>query len=219
MSKLSPREFLGARVKFVRLSDNTRFFGWIVDFSAQHLEVEAMSDKLLAPGERFVFDIPGSKFAALCEATLTNFETFDPSRNGDVTMVPGSNVTIIEARFITLRFKIEGSLKYAKSEDQFRIRIGQMPVTILGQGQPVTAMVVDVGERGMGLTSPVILEPTKVPVSFEVSTPIGAVVGKGVIRYCEPDSQNSGRYRAGLLITELGRLDAPRWLRLVREVL
>ncbi|MCW5940435.1 MAG: hypothetical protein KF884_12370 [Fimbriimonadaceae bacterium] len=218
MSRLSPKDFIGSRTKFVRMSDNAQFLGWVVNFSGQCLEIETTTEHVMSPGDRFLFDVVGRRSSACCEATLTEVENFDPTGQGNVSTVQGSDIKIIEANSITLSFRIEGTLRYTRSEDAFRIRTSPMPVVIKGSGQPISASVVDVGERGFGFVSSVIFEPSNTPISFEVSTPIGVVLGKGVIRYCEPAAANSGRFRGGVLMTELGRLDAPRWLRFVREM-
>jgi hypothetical protein len=202
----------------VRHLDKASFDGWVANFTNQCIEVETPNERGLAVGQRFSFEVAGRLSAASFEAVLLALDSLEATIQRFGNDVQVVNLLTAGALCETLTFKVEGSLRYSTQNQSFRIRTGSMTVMIEGPSQPVEATIIDASERGFGFVSGTALEPSSTPTAFEVSTPLGPVAGRGLVRYSRPDQANPGKFRGGILMCELGRLDGTRWLRFIREM-
>ncbi|MER3495393.1 MAG: hypothetical protein C4320_00310 [Armatimonadota bacterium] len=54
-------------------------------------------------------------------------------------------------------------------------------------------------------------------IRFEIDGLYGPVAGTAEVRYCRADPQDPARFRIGLLILQVGRIDQARWVRMLRN--
>jgi hypothetical protein len=109
-----------------------------------------------------------------------------------------------------VRFDFRRTPRYEPTRENARTCVRNVSGTLSFEGEVVDVTVLDVSATGIGFLTYAPL-PTNSAVTFTLETPFGPVKVSGEVRYCRSDTLRFGLYRAGSLITEMGRLDRARW--------
>jgi hypothetical protein len=177
------------RTRLQRIKDAKFFSGWVNDFDEQEVRVRLSATGECEPGDRFLVEIFGAETIAMFQATITM--AFDNQAY----------------------LSVFGPVQYRRSTENARLCVTGMFGTITADNVEIEARVADISRAGVGL----ILRKSvtrKAVVHLKLATPAGEVTGEGEVRYCRPDPSGNGSFRAGILLSELGRLEKARWLRL-----
>ncbi len=215
MSRITPRDFIGTRCRMHRLRDARIFHGWIQTMFGSRVEVLTPADAFVQIGEKFRFELHGRKTSAVFDACLTDVEQFDVESQGVEYAVEGSAAKVVEAEWIVLQFNIDGQFRYANALQPFRIRTTNIEIKVIARDWTCQATSVDVSMKGIAILHDQQVEPGQ-KVKFEAMTPLGKVMGEAIIRQCQ--KAKGGKFRLGLQLCDLGRLDKPRWERLITEL-
>ena len=103
--------------------------------------------------------------------------------------------------------------RYEPARESSRTRVRNVCGTLSYQGESVDVDVLDVSVGGVGFSTYAPI-PVGAEVKLSLDTPHGPVKVSGQVRYCRSDPQRMGLYRAGAMVTEMGRLDRARWNKL-----
>jgi hypothetical protein len=174
------------RVRLQRIADARFFSGWIVEMSNKDASILLNDLETMEVGDIVVGEVSGRENRALFDAQVT--KTLQ-----DVT-----------------HFDFRRTPRYEPSRENPRTLVRNVSGMLSFQGEDVDVSVLDVSVGGIGFLTYAPL-PVGSLVKFCLETPHGPVKVSGEVRYCRSDAHRFGLYRAGALITELGRLDRARW--------
>lgn len=198
-----------------RLKDAQILHGWIQTMFGSRVEVLTPADSFVQIGERFRFELHGRKTSAVFDASLTGVEQFDVQSQGVEYAIEGTGMKVVEAEWITFQFNIDGQFRYANALQPFRIRTSNIEIKISGKDWTCQSSTIDVSSSGLSLLFESAIDIGQ-KVKFEAATPLGAVLGGAIVRSCQ--KTRDGKYRIGLQLADMGRLDKPRWDRLISEL-
>lgn len=187
--------FIQTRARLQRIGDMKFFSGWVE--AINHVQVRIRLKNSNVPvnrGERFSVEIAGKEQTA--------------AFIGEVTDVAGLVIELLLPRGMALMPKKESA----------RVSMFGVQGRIMCEGSEYAITLVDMSENGLGVLCSSQLE-RGVQIDFEVFTPIGSVNGTGEIRYCRSDGDASGKYRAGILVHSLDRIERARWNQLLNSTL
>ena len=181
--------FANMRTRLQRIKDAKFFSGWVNDFDEQEVRVRLSSPGECEPGDRFLVEIFGTETVATFQA--------------------GVSMAFDNQAYLN----VFGPIQYRRATENARLCVTGMFGTISSEGGDIEARVADISRAGVGLILRKAV-PRKTVVHIKLCTPAGEVAGDGEIRYCRPDPSGNGSFRAGVRLSELGRLEKARWLRL-----
>jgi hypothetical protein len=184
--------FANTRARMQRLKDARFFSGWVKSFDEGEVRIRLSSPGDSDPGDRFLIELYGEETVAMFQAGITM--SFDNQ----------AYLTIL------------GPVQYRRTTENARLAISGVFGTVVAEGEEIEARVADISRTGIGLVVRKSLN-RKSTVQFKLSTPAGEVTGDGEVRYCRPDTSGNGSFRAGIKLTELGRLEKARWMRLFEK--
>lgn len=184
--------FINTRARLQRLSDAKFFAGWVKEFSRTDLVVRCAEPVIVAPADVFMVQVHGHTSTALFRAVLSHqFEA-------------------------ELFFTIPEPVRFLTAHEAVRVSVNGLTALVTSNGRAVEAQVVDLSVKGAGLiTTCEFTKGDKVTIAF--STPLGPVECTGVVRYAKPDPAEDDKYRLGLELDELGRIERARWQRLIEQ--
>ena len=182
--------FLNTRTRLQRLSDARFFSGWVAGFADGHLNVTLPAGCELAAGDRVFVTLNSVHCSATFQATLLP--------GGDSTRALG----------------LEGVPRFAPPIEDPRYATESMPGTLTLGHRRIEMEIADVSEKGLGGTIDVEV-PRGSSVRFEIEGIYGKVGGCAEVRYCRADPTRPGRFRTGLLLIEIGRIDQARWVKML----
>ena len=187
--------FIQTRARLQRLSDMKFFTGWVEAMNHMEVRIRVKASKAtIARGDRFSVEIAGKEQLAVFI--------------GEVGDISGSVIDLALPRGMTLTPKKENA----------RVSMFGVRGRILFEGSEYAVTLIDVSENGLGVLSTHNLE-RGIVVEFEVFTPIGSVKGSGEVRYCRSDAESPNQFRAGLLVSQLDRIERARWNQLLNTTL
>jgi hypothetical protein len=171
------------------VTDAKFFSGWIIEMTAKTATVQLNDEETMEVGDIIVGEVSGRENRALIDAQVS--KVMD-----DV-----------------VSFEFRRTPRYEVTREASRTVVRNVAGTLLFEGEGVDCTVLDVSVQGIGfLTYAPIPQGSTVTVSLE--TPHGPVKLSAQVRYCRPDARRFGLYRAGALVTDMGRLDRARWNKL-----
>ncbi|MBX3113129.1 MAG: PilZ domain-containing protein [Fimbriimonadaceae bacterium] len=218
MSRISARSFIGTRARFQRLRDAKFFNGWIEDFSGNRLSISTHNQHAVELGDEFRFEGFGHHISVVFNARLDHIGQLDLGAAGAmVSQIEGSNVQVIEACRTTFDFTVTSPIRFAASNESVRMQMPEIYTTIDFEGRTIETFTIDVGPQGIGV---ILREPLPhhAMVDVTVETRLGAVNAAGCVRYCRKDPDRAGMMRCGIMFTDLGRMEKPRWERFLRDL-
>jgi len=174
------------RVRLQRVADAKFFSGWIVEMTGKDAAVRLNDCETMDPGDIIVGEVSGRENRALIDAKVSKI--VDDLVHFEFRRTPRYEVARENAR--TVVRNVTGSLNF--------------------QGEVVDVQVLDVSVSGIGFLTYAPL-PAGSIVKLSLETAHGPLKVSGEVRYCRSDATRFGLYRAGALITEMGRLDRARW--------
>lgn len=182
--------FLNTRARLQRLSDAKFFSGWVGGFMGSHLSMKFQSASELVTGDRV--------FVTICSAQCSS--TFQ--------------AVVIARSPLETTLLLETPPKYGPVTEDVRYACEAMGGALLQGSKRYEFEIGDISEKGLGgFVDAEIARGTK--IGFEIEGLYGKVAGQAEVRYCRADNQKGGRYRIGLLIVEVGRIDQARWGRML----
>lgn len=216
MARINPQDFVGTRARFQRLRDAKVFSGWIENFHGQKLDVSCSTQFAVELGDEFRLEGFGHHIAITFNAKLENIANYDILAKGGLSVIEGTNGRIIEATKTTLNLVITSPVKFTASPEAVRIAVQDYPTRIQVGSQDLTGNLADIGPNGIGVKLSTKIEPS-VPVVLTIQTPYGPVRTQGVTKYCRIDPDRAELFRVGIMFTDLGRLERPRWDRFLNQ--
>jgi len=187
--------FIQTRARLQRISDMKFFTGWVEAINHTQVRIRLRASKAtVSRGDRFSVEIAGKEQAA--------------AFIGEVDGVAGSVIELALPKGMALLPKKENA----------RVSMFGVRGRILFEGSEYDVTLVDISDNGLGLLTKSNLERGTV-IQFEISTPIGEVRGAGEIRYCRADPDAPTQFRAGILVSELDRIERARWNQLLNTTL
>ncbi|MBS1708637.1 MAG: hypothetical protein JSS65_07945 [Armatimonadetes bacterium] len=169
-------------------------------------------------GDEFRFEGFGHMISVVFLAKLEGIGTYDESTQGRSAAIEGSNSQIVEARRTTFRLVVASPMRYANSPEAVRYKVKQMYAPVTVDGKKIEGFALDVAPAGIGLTCDEQIEP-QTQVNICIHTPLGPVNAPAICRHSRPDEDRAGKFRAGFMFLELGRIDRPKWDRFIKELL
>ncbi len=111
---------------------------------------------------------------------------------------------------------LSGSISYAPSEETPRIFATGLSGRISGNGQDAAMRVLDVSPLSLGIVANYAFAPSE-DLTMTLPSEMGPITATVSVANCREDGDTPGRYRIGLHIVTMARLDTARWGRLVAE--
>lgn len=185
--------YIRARARLQRLADAKLFNGWLQNVNGLEISIECGEARDCRIGDEFFIQAFGPTECA--------------AFNGKLHLRSDSNLLL----------KIQPPIRYVAATEDARIRVDGISVMLKVDDEPFEASVSDASRKGMGLVSPIQVDKGA-QVELEVTTPRGSVLATGQVRYCRPDNVESGKFRVGIKLDELNRLDRARWHRILSEI-
>ena len=218
MARINARDFVGTRCRLQRLRDAKVFNGWIESFFGNRVDVSVSTEAAVHIGDEFRIEGFGHHIAVVMTAKVEDVGVLDMLNSTRlIEVVEGTNARMIEVRKATLQLTVSGPLRYSASPESVRLLSPDLPVAIGAGPREVSAIAVDVSPNGLGCVSPEQIEPGS-QVTVMVSTPGGQVRAQALIRYCRKDPDCQGHFRFGVMFTDMGRVERPRWEKFIAEL-
>ncbi len=111
---------------------------------------------------------------------------------------------------------LSGSISYAPSEETPRIWATGLSGQIASRTREATMRVLDVSPLSLGILSSAEFTSEE-DLTMNLPSEMGPITAKVSVANCREDGESPPRYRIGLHIVEMARLDTARWGRLVAE--
>lgn len=217
MSRINTRDFVGTRARFQRLRDARLFNGWIENFFGNKVEVTTSTEFPVEIGDEFRFEGFGHHISVVFNAKLEAVHQVDLGDLSALQAIEGSNARILEARTSTLSLVVTNQARYAASSETVRVKVQDLYTKVNWQMFAEDGFVTDVSPMGVGL---LLREKISVgePVDVQIQTNLGLVKATGSVRHCRPERDRPGYNRLGVMFTDLGRLERPKWERFLKEI-
>lgn len=212
MGRVPYSEFVDARTRFQRLSDQRVFSGWL-----QHLQNDAVSivaDEELPVGasERFLFQVQGQSADAYFIASLTG-----TPRQAE-HLVRGANaLKIAELPALQYDFRLVTPIQLRDSQQIARKTVGALAATMSTRGKATEVLITDASSGGMGIISWTELEKNDV-VKIDLNCPDIVASLTCEVRHSRPEQKLIGAYRVGLEFKESDRLSLIAWRKLLNPI-
>lgn len=190
---MSTLPFIGTRCRLSRHKDAKFVNGWVTLFKGESVCVATEDPLGSEPGDAFYLEAYGPKSKACAPAVLRLIE-------------PGEG----EAK---LTFQLTGHVKVVDNAEPTRVLVNRMHADVSCSGSSFRAQVRDVSIKGVGLVTEQALSKGA-EVEMTIGTSLGPIAAKGVVRHVR---EQNGKYRVGVELTGLSRLDGSRWKRLLGE--
>ena len=218
MARINAHDFVGTRCRFQRLRDAKLFNGWIEDFNSEKLDVSTSAEATAQVGEEFRFEGFGHHISVVFTARIEEVGLFDlTGPGGSLSVVDGSSARMLESRRSTFRMTVCGPLRFSASPESVRMQTPDLPIRIAFGASEVEGVAVDVSPNGIGVVSREEVKPGST-VAVQIATPTGPIRAQGLIRYCRKDTERDGHFRFGVMFTEMGRIERPKWDHYLREL-
>lgn len=188
----SRESYVNVRVRLQRLPDAKFFSGWVRMMSETEMVVDFQGNDWFDAGTKFFVSVNGVETAALFPAELVSQST----------------------GFMNL--KILKEIKYVQPTEEARRQVLGLSGVIKLEGTEIDIIVTDVSSKGLGGLIEGAISKGSI-VDLNLQTQFGEVTIKAEVRYCRQESKESVRHRVGLRITQMGRIETARWLRLSED--
>jgi len=212
MAKVTLQYFVGSRTRAVQIGNDSQISGWVESFYGTTLEVGTSVAIMSQKGDRFRFELNCKRVSAVFDATLTDLHPSSFKVGRTSTFSSGANALEVESKFWTMQFAVEGKFQLMNSSQEVRRRKEGVTATLIHEGAHQKGEVLDASIFGFACHLPCEL-PQGALVKFDIRTQIGPVEGQGTVQFCRKFGE--ARYRTGVRIWDLGRLDLHRWARFV----
>ena len=190
LSQFRPDMFHNVRCRMQRLGDMKFFSGWVTSFHEREVLLRLVEETTLEPGTSFHFTVNGPDCSAGFTATLFGV-------HGDEHV-----------------FHIAGPVHFGAPTEEVRYCVEGVVGILQMDGMDVEFVVGDVSRSGIGGYSYTQVERgTK--CDFSIDSSFGQIRGSGEVRYCRPDPKDITRYRIGLQVKEIGRIESARWHKMI----
>lgn len=191
ISQFRPDMFHNVRCRMQRLGDMKFFSGWVTSFHEREVLIRLGDDAaVLEPGTTFHFTVNGPDCSAGFTATLFGI-------HGDEHV-----------------FHIAGAVHFGAPTEEVRYCVEGVVGVLQFDGMDVEFVVGDVSRSGIGGYSYTQVERgTK--CDFVIDSSFGQIRGSGEVRYCRPDPKDLTRYRIGLQVIDIGRIESARWHKMI----
>lgn len=187
--------FIQTRARLQRIGDMKFFAGWVEAINHAQVRIRLKNNSVpVVRGERFSVEVAGKEQTA--------------AFIGEVTDVAGA----------VIEFTLPRGMALLPKKETARISMFGVQGRVMFEGSEYSVTLVDISENGLGILTSSALERGAV-VDFEIFTPLGSVNGSGEVRYCRQDGDAVGKFRAGLLVTSLDRIERARWNQLLNSTL
>ena len=171
------------------MKDAKFFSGWVNHFDGREVRIRLSQPGGCDPGDQFLVEIFGSDLDVIFQAAVSM--AFDNQ----------------------IYLNVFGQITMRHASEKARLSVNGIFGVITTEEGDVEVRAVDISVGGIGLLCKKPLKK-KAVVKLKLCTPAGEIVGEGEVRYCRVDPSGNGSYRAGIMLSELGRLEKARWQRL-----
>lgn len=188
----SIKTFRNVRARLQRRTSGEWMSGWVTHLVREEARVRLWTPIPLLTNEPIVGECYG-------QGTLARF-------SGRLLAQAGQEISI----------GVIGSISYAPSEETPRIcatgLVGQ-----LGSRESCAAMqVLDVSPASLGALVDLEFDPGA-ELTMDLPSEMGPITARVSVANCRPDPEMPERFRIGMHILDMARLDRARWGRLVAE--
>lgn len=213
MGRVTQKDFEKSRVRFSRMRDAANFNGWISQFYNNSLTVRFVTQHKLAIGEKFRFEASGKQVGAVFEAVLAEMEAVDVFAEG--TAIDGSSALMYSVKELCFQFNLVGNIRYIANTEAPRFSAENSEGSIKGPFGEIPFTLLDISWGGAGIEiDREVKRHTEIHI-YLISDK-GPLSGRGEVRYCR-FNRETGKYRAGIMMTEFSRIDQQKWRRLVES--
>lgn len=175
----------GRRARFQRIRDARFFGGWILESSATQVSLRSIEASQLDVQDRCRIEI------------YSEAET-----HSAVVVVLASEDTRVVLR-------VEDSFSSRPSTEVARLIVASCPGSLMIEGLGLSVDLHDVSVEGCGVLVDRSLKRGSLG-KLAVDSPHGRIDAEVEVRYCRPDAEQFGMYRAGLRIRQIGRIEKAR---------
>jgi hypothetical protein len=204
MGLVNTQFFVGTRCRLSRHKDAKFVNGWVQYFRGESIVVTAEDHLGSEPGDTFYVEAYGPKAKACMNAVLKIVDADNTlSDEAEGQAVP----------LIKLTLQLKGHLQVVDNAEASRVMVDRMFATFKAAGVEFRAQIRDVSVHGIGLITDAKLA-TGTELELTIETALGPVVSKGVVRHVR---DYRGKFRVGVELTQLSRLDGSRWKKLLGE--
>ena len=197
MGLVNSEAFVGTRCRLYRKKDARIINAWVQYFRGNSIIVSINDEFECCNGEHYYVEAFGHKVKACLDTKLIKFAHEATAEDCG----PRTTVTL----------RVEGQIQVADSVEQSRHLVEGMSVELKFGATLFNAVVRDVSKDGSGIVAD---EPWEVglPVTLRIDSPLGRIEASGEVRYSKPAE---GKFRIGIKLKELSRIDGSRWRRLL----
>jgi hypothetical protein len=195
---------VGTRCRLSRHKDAKFVNGWVQLFRGESLVVTTEDHLGSEPGDTFYVEAYGPKAKACMEAVLKNVDA-EVSLQDEVE---GQTVPLTK-----LNLQLKGHLQVVDNAESSRVMVDRMFATFKVNDMQFRAQVRDVSVKGIGLITDAQVSQG-MELEMKIGTSIGPVIAKGVVKHVR---DYRGKFRVGIELTDLSRLDGSRWKKLLGE--
>lgn len=186
-------DFLNRRTRLQRLSDARFFSGWLTKIQSGEITVHLVGQAPLHRDDVCMFEVYGRKATA-------HFRGRVHTRSGKLGV-----------------FGVEPPIRYfAAQQEDTRLNLAGISGKAKWEGIEVPVEVVDGSEGGIGLLSEVKLSRGDM-VELTVETPYGTMTGRGEVRYSRVSDDDANRFRTGIKLDDMNRVERARWDRVLSD--
>ncbi|MBI5708402.1 MAG: PilZ domain-containing protein [Armatimonadetes bacterium] len=189
---MSLQAYVRGRARMQRLSDAKLFNAWLQGVLGLELYLESDEPTDVVPGQELYVQVAGPSLSA-------HF-------NSCVTLVSGSQI----------RMRVVPPIRYLAATEDARVRADGIVATVERESESFDVAVVDASRHGIGIASPVAFERGE-SITLTIVFKGLSVTATAEVRYCRADKKQEGKFRIGLLISDLKRLEQAKWSRLLSE--
>jgi len=187
--------FQNMRCRLQRLCDLKIFSGWIESFDRPRCQIRVSGgNSPIVPGQTFQVEVVGAERKVSFSAVVHSMSA------------------------VSAVLTIESAIHFTQKQEAARIYVQPVHGHLESDGVNLPMVVVDASETGIGLIVEVPIEKSK-HVTLCLIHGINKFHCTAEVRYCRPLRDEPGKFRCGLLIQHMSRIDRARFLEMINNPL
>jgi hypothetical protein len=212
MGRVPYTEFIGARARFQRLSDQYIFAGWLQTLANDNIVITSEETLPCEPMERYLFQIQGPSadayFIAVGSGVPTSLANY----------ISGSTAEqLVNLPALTYKFKLITEVQLRDSQQKARKLIQTMAAKLSACGRTYEVLIPDASLEGMGVIMWEEIQKGDI-VQVDVKCSDLEATFMCEVRHCRPEQRITGAYRVGLQFHKPERVALVAWRRLINPI-
>ncbi|HVT12403.1 MAG TPA: PilZ domain-containing protein [Fimbriimonadaceae bacterium] len=212
MGRVPYYEFVGARTRFQRLSDQTVFSGWLQSLRNDIVFVTAEDPLPIHADDRFLFQVQGPTADAYFIATSTGVPAI-----GTPCVQGATARQVVELPALDYDFRLITQIQMRDAQQQARKLVATMVARMATRGRNSELLITDASSGGMGVIVWDELDKGDV-IRVEIKLENFAAAFNCEVRHCRPEPKLIGAFRVGLQFQQADRLSLVAWRKMINPL-